>query len=178
MSYRYALAQLGDKDSLDWMLKQAELLKTAPKVDSPDRGNWEKSKGISSGEIGPFCNLLVKLDKPETLSAYMDLLMKEAGNRVQSSISAQSLFLIRDPAVVDSLGRYFQEYGKQEYDMDLTLPKRALALYPDNLKAMKLLEEFVPDKEKRDDLLSIASEFGAKGLNPDASLFFGREKPE
>lgn len=178
MSYRYALAQLGDEDSMNWMLDKATLLKGAPDMGDPTRNSWEKVNGITSGDVGPFCNLLVKLGTKEALTAYVDLLINEAGNRVQSSISPASLYLIKDETVVDALELYFERHGAREKKMDLTDPKKVLALYPDNPKAMKLLEEFVPEKEKRDDLLSLAREFGAAGLNPNAAPPLGREGSE
>ncbi len=190
MSYRYALAQMGDRDSMNWMLEKAQELTTAPdywtaESKSPDRVirnsasvEWEKRTGITTFHVRPFCDLLVKLNKQGSLTAYIDLLMKEGGNRSQSSISPASLYLVKNEAVVEALEPYFERHGAREKKMGLTEPKKVLALYPNNHKAMKLLEEFVPEKEKRDDLLSLAKEFGVAGLDPNATPLFGRENRE
>lgn len=168
ISYRYALARMGDSESLNWMLAKANLLKDAPDITAPTRDAWEEANGITSGDVGPFCDLLVKTGNVSTTMAYVELLTKEAGNRVQSSISPKSLYLIRDDSIVDALEVYFARHGGLESKLGLTDPKKILALYPNSPKAMKLMEMFIPDKAARADLLSLAKEFGPAGLNPNA----------
>ncbi len=171
MAYRYALARMGDPDSTKWMIEKASLLMTAPDAGEQNRLKWERDHAVTAGSLGPFCDLLVKLNTTEAFTVYINLLSKEAGKRIQSSIRPTSLYLINNEAIVDSLSLYFDRQGQIEMNSGLTDPKKVLALYPDNPKAKQLLAKFVPDSEVRDDLLSLAKEFGGAGLNPQASPF-------
>jgi hypothetical protein len=171
MAYRYALARMGDINSTRWMIEKASLLMTAPDAGERARLKWDKIHTFTAGAIGPFCDLLVKLNTTEAFAAYVDLLSKEAGKRVQSSIRSTSLYLINNEAIVDSLSLYFDRQYKLEMSSGLTDPKKVLALYPNNPKAKRLFVKFVPDGDVRDDLLLLANEFGVAGLNPHLGPF-------
>lgn len=187
MSYRYALARLGDGESMKWMLEKASELRAAPDHLIPKLMNsgqlgrnpvsveWEERTGITAFDKQPFEQMLIKIGTPSTLEAFTRILKSKSPMLLKTMNNSGTFFLTQDDAMVDILEVYFSLNGDYERTTDLTGSKRALALHADNPRAMKLLEEFVPEKAKRDDLLSLAREFGTAGINPHATPFLGWE---
>lgn len=161
--YQYALARFGNRDSVNWMLAQDKALINAPNAKEDFSGylKWQDKYG----DVAAFYNLLVKLQTKQAVNAYTTLLVRETRQGVHT-ISAKGLMLADDSLAVDALADYFAQTDDLERSWDLTEPKRILALYSTNPKAAALMQKYIPDPDKRTDLISIADEFGPDGLVP------------